>query len=189
VKLRHKSGTQNGGRPAPWTSKELARLRAAAHLGAAGAAEALSRPPESVRQAAKRHRISLRQPGERRGLLLGQPRGVSLLEARDAASHATALRAVREEVLAGRLDPANLERAARRRYLLERGVPLCPGCARNPQENRASGLCVPCHLRHLADGHRSEGDEAQEAQRELWRERQRKVRARRRLEVEGGTPA
>lgn len=177
VKLRDKSGRQNGGGAgaAPWTSRELARLRMVAHLGTAGAAEALGRSPGSVRVAASRHRISLRQPGERRGLVLGQPRGVSLIEAREAAAHAEALRAVREEVLAGRLDPADLERAARRRYLLERGVPLCPGCARNPQENKATGLCTPCHLRHLAEGH-ALTEEERRARRELWRARQRKSR-------------
>lgn len=179
MKSRDKSRRQKSLPAVAWTSKEVARLRTVAHLGASGAAEHLGRTMKSVRQAAARHRISLRQPGERRGLVLGQPRGVSLIEARDAAAHTEALRAVREDVLAGRLDPADLERAARRKYLLERGVALCPGCARNPQENRSTGLCIPCHLRHLADGHRGLA-EAREAQRELWRERQRKARRRRR---------
>ncbi len=153
-------------------------LRAVAATGAEAAAIILGRSVASVRTAAARHRISLRQPGERRGLVLGQPRGQSWARLRDAADLAVAARTVREAILAGEVDPARLERVARRALLIASGAPLCPACATRPQERSTTGLCEDCHLRELARAHR-EDQSRQEAQRELWRERQRKTRDRR----------
>lgn len=159
----------------PWTSKELERLRSLARYGADHAASELGRTVRSVRNAAHRHRISLRVRGERRGIVLGQARGESWKALGDQAQQHAALSAMRDEHLAGRLDLAKVERLARRQHLIATGTPLCPGCSRNPQERRTTGLCEDCHLRALAQAHR-DVELLQEAQRDVWRERQRKVR-------------
>lgn len=175
---------QTGLRGRPWTSKEIATLRQVAPGGAEAAALLLGRSVTSVRMAAARHRISLRRPGERRGLVLGQPRDQSWTELRGAADLAAAARTVRDAILAGESDPARLERTARRALLLAAGAPLCPACARNPQERATTGLCDECHLRELARAHR-EDQSRQAAQRELWRERQRKTREKKRGAADG----
>lgn len=157
----------------PWTSKDVDLLRKSAHLGAEAVAELLERSIGAVRQQAWRMRISLRRLGERRGLILGQPRGVSL---RSETATALNLGQLREDVLVRAVDPGRIERRVRDEVL---GTELCPGCARRPQEVKSMGLCENCHLRLLAEAHRLEPDRI-EAQRELDRERQRKSRRRRR---------
>jgi hypothetical protein len=69
-------------------------------------AATLNRTPEAVRKTAYRLRISLRQPGETRGLILGQPRRISWSSARQLGAHITALQALRADVIAGRVQPA-----------------------------------------------------------------------------------
>lgn len=133
----------------PWTVKEVARLRDLADMGAEGVAEELGRTLWSVRNAARKHRISLRRPGIRGGLILGQPRSVSFADAKLLAAQLQALSRVRADVLAGKVDMGRLEREVRRAHLVARGVPLCPRCAKNPQERAATGLCEDCHLREL----------------------------------------
>lgn len=162
----------------PWTSQEVASLRDLAHLGAATAAEVLGRSIGSVKQAAHRHRISLRRPGCRRGLVLGQPRSVSWASARSAGRLISAFRRVREEVLAGQLDMAELENEVTRAAKIARGDPLCPGCSRNPQEIPHTGLCRDCHYRRLAEAHRGLRT-IRAPRRELWRAKQHKSRSRR----------
>lgn len=185
----------------PWTTRELLELRRLAPLGAQAVAELLGRSVWSVVCAAHRHRISLRREGERAGRMLGEPRPPAAREVeevaaalrdlledlmagrvgrrRDLTRQAAALRQLREDALAGRVD---LGRVARRARAIGRGDPLCPACARRPQEVRSTGLCEDCHLRALAEAHRLESERA-EAVRELDRERQRKHRGR---EREGG---
>lgn len=70
--------TNTAGQKRPWTLTEINTLRTHAHLGATHLAELLNRTPKAIRQAAHRHRIPLRPPGETRGLVLGQPRGHTL---------------------------------------------------------------------------------------------------------------
>ncbi|MGH2663665.1 MAG: hypothetical protein ACRDH8_12865 [Actinomycetota bacterium] len=140
-----------------------------APLGVEAAAEVLERSVAAVKMQAHRQRISLRGEGERRGLILGQPRGTRL---REHAKQVAALRALREDVLAGRVDVARIERRVK---LAVAGAPLCPACVKRPQEVESTGLCEVCHLRHLAEGHRLEQEDV-EARRELDRERQRKHR-------------
>lgn len=173
-----KGATQN---VKPWTSKEIAELRRVGDLGAELAAELLDRSVESVRQAAKRHRISLRQAGSRRGLILGQPRGVSFLDVKASAAEVGALAEIRKLTLEGELDPAKLEDAVMRytRWIAA-GSPLCPNCVARPAENNRTGFCTPCHLKALAQAHRD--DQATlDAKREHARERQRSVRRRKPL--------
>ncbi|HXF73769.1 MAG TPA: hypothetical protein VNO79_14305 [Actinomycetota bacterium] len=141
-------------------------------------AEALGRSVRAVQQQAHRQRISLRPPGERRGTVLGQPRGVSLRDARRAEAEARALAEARERVLRGELDPALLDLEVRRGARIARGDPLCPSCSRAPQET-IRGFCRDCHLRELARAHRERAPErALEARREWDRERQRAKRRR-----------
>ena len=171
-------GTTLRGRP--WTTRELAELRQLARLGAEAVADRLGRTVRSVRNQAHRQRISLRREGSRGGLVLGQPRGVSLRAARADRAEARALAEARERVLRGELDPALLDLEVRRAARIARGDPLCPACSRAPQET-VHGLCRDCHLRELARAYRERGpDRALEARREWDRERQRVKRARER---------
>lgn len=162
----------------PWNSKEVQYLRRNASLGAGALAAHLDRPENAVRQKARALRISLRQPGSRSGLILGQPRAVSFKELKGTLADVAALEAMRRAVLDGTADPnrtARIERLARRQAALARGAPLCPRCTANPQEIDSTGYCEECHLKCLAQAHR-DAELIDEAQRELWRERQRKVR-------------
>ena len=128
----------------------------------------LGRSPSSVRKAAYRYRISLRRPGSRRGVVLGQPRGVSLR------------RELREDLASGRVDPTVLARRMR----LDEDAELCPSCAARPVRVRQTGLCRVCHLHRLEQAHREALAEL-EAQRGLWQSRQELKRARDRGAAEG----
>lgn len=139
----------------PWTTGDLAVLRENASLGAAEVARLLGREERAVRQAAYRHRISLRRRGSRRGLVLGQPRGVSL-----GAE-------LREDLLSGKVDAAVIAR----RMAADHDAELCPCCGRRPVRVEASGMCRVCHLEALAAHHLELLAEIQ-AQRELWTARQ-----------------
>ncbi len=175
IPRKHSRGNIRG---RPWTTRELAELRRLASRGARAVAEALGRSVCSVQLQAHRQRISLRPPGERRGTLLGQPRGVSLRSSRAAEAYARALLEVRERVLRGEVDPADLDLEVRRAARILRGDLLCPGCSRAPQET-VHGLCRECHVRELARAYREGGVERRrEAQREWDRERQRAKRLR-----------
>ena len=149
-----------------WTSSELAALRSNAHRGAVECARLLERSVGAVKQAAYRHRISLRRSGSRSGAVLGQPRGVSLK------------RAMRDASLDGTVDPELV--AARMR--LDAGAALCPACTIRPVRVRATGLCRVCHLSHLAAQHREVLAE-HESQRELWQARQQLKRSRDRAQA------
>lgn len=155
---------------------EIQKLRSLATLGAEAVADELDRSVWSVRKMAYRHRISLRQPGRRDGLVLGQPRGVSLKAKRSADASLQAIEEVRSAIAAGLVDPGSLERAVRRRRRLLLGEAVCPTCAVNPIE-RDTGLCDDCHWRSMADVHRR-GETATDGQREYERERKRAQRAR-----------
>jgi hypothetical protein len=137
-----------------WTTKDVAELRALAALGASECARILGRSITSVRCAACRHRISLRRPGSRRGLILGQPRGVSLR------------RDLREDLVRDRRDELLQERAR-----LDAEAGLCPCCGIRPTRVASSGFCLTCHRNHLADLH-SELLSDDEAMRRLWVARQ-----------------
>jgi hypothetical protein len=147
----------------PWTSSELATVRAQAHLGAARVADLLDRSVASVRSAAYRQRISLRRKGSRRGSVMGQPRGVSLPAE------------LRRGLLRTRVAEAVAARVA-----LDEEAALCPACAARPIRVASTGLCRVCHLRRLAEAHREQLAEV-EARRALWSARQDLKRARDRL--------
>lgn len=164
-----------------WTLKELDAIRSMANLGAEVIAESLDRSVWSVRKMAYRMRISLRRTGNRTGLVMGQPRGVSWAAGVHESGRIAALKQLRELIRHGKVDIENLELQARRELRLIEGAPLCPNCVARPQEVEKTGLCTDCHFRSLADAHRS-NIERQGAQRELWRERQRKVRRKQRGE-------
>lgn len=154
----------------PWTSRELAELRRLAPLGAATVAALLERSIASVKMAAHRHRISLRPEGERRGLVLGQPRSGSLVS---SVRRIAFLRQLREDVLAGKADVVRMERRIR---AITHGASLCPRCSVRPVEIERTGLCEDCHVEELAWAHALEADRTK-ADRLLLRERQRKSRA------------
>lgn len=144
-----------------WTTRDIALLRANAHLGAEELAELLGATPRAVRNLAHRQRISLRRRGETRGILLGQPRDLSLTElvgARLASDRKTAALVLERGEIAGAAE-------------------LCPECSARPIRVRKTGLCLPCHKRRLADAHREVLAEV-EAGRELWQARQALKRAR-----------
>jgi hypothetical protein len=126
----------------PWTSKELAYLRTHSAQGAAALSVALNRTRKSVVQEAVRADISLRQPGSRRGRVIGQLRGKHLSpEVREALLHARTLTdpGVVHEVCptCGRsLAPA-----------------LCPSCGRRPIACERTGLCKTCHRDRLLEAY------------------------------------
>lgn len=138
----------------PWTSAEIDLLRRNAHRGVHECAELLNRSVGSVRQAAHRNRISLRKTNSRRGLLLGQPRGTRWADLRQHGLNADTLQAIRADALDGTVDLAVLEQQV---VALSQPshLPLCPSCVSRPQA-RPTGLCLPCHLRHLAAAHRED---------------------------------
>lgn len=153
----------------PWTSGEIAQLRAHANEGARAVAELLGRTVESVRTQARDQRISLRRSGERRGVVLGQPRGESWGSRSDT-------RRIREAMLLGRIDPTAVEETIAR-LVAEDPPPLCPLCAARWADHR-SGVCRVCHYQALAAAHR-DAEALAGAQRELWQARQEKSRTRR----------
>lgn len=168
--------------PRPWTTAELKLLQEQGHLGAKALAELLDRSTQSVKHVAHRHGISLRRRGERRGLLLGQPRRTSWKTSADTIP-TERLERIRQEALAGDLNLEELYRRIRE-DILNPHRPICPKCATRPQEKPATGLCQVCHYRELARAHRDH-EALVDAKRELWRARQarsREGRARRSAE-------
>lgn len=166
------------GQRAPWTSKELQSLRRVAPLGAQAAADILGRSTKSVRRAAERHGISLRQTGSTAGRLLGTPNGSHHADARRAADHARLVGRMRDDIAAGRIQLADLDRAL---AALDNGAPLCPSCGRNPADRPAEGICTGCHIRRLEAAHNAARD-AHDSQQGLWRARQNKSRRARRTQ-------
>lgn len=136
-----------------WTTSELAFLRANAALGAAALAALMGRSVGSVKEAARRQRVSLRRSGSRRGLLLGQPRALSLRE----------------------LLPVGCDRKTAALVLarqeMDAQAALCPACARRAATVRSSGLCLACHRRRLADDLREVLAE-RDATRDHWQAKQ-----------------
>ena len=139
----------------PWTSAEILSLRQHARLGLVAVAQLLDRSPSSVERCAHRQRISLRRAGERRGRVLGECAGLPWPDA------------TREQILAGKADPAETER----RLVDDLDEPLCPSCTIRPIRVWTTGLCRVCHLRRQAE-HNMELLSEKEAQREAWRTRQ-----------------
>ena len=140
----------------PWTTGELAILRTHAHLGAACVADLLGRSVSSVKNAAYRNRISLRPRGCRRGLILGQPRGVSLR------------REVRESLVRDRRDEL-LERRAK----VDADAALCPCCAKRPARHSRTGYCTPCAIEHQTAAY-EELTASDAAMQKAWAARQRR---------------
>lgn len=161
-----------------WTSGEVVILRQNAHLGAEKVATLLDRSVVSVKRKAQKERISLRRPGSRTGLLLGQPRRQSWAKAKVSGIDPTLLATLRAGAIDGTLDLGNLE-ARVRDAVLNRHRPLCPWCSRRPIERKTTGLCEPCHWRELARAHR-DSIERDAARRDLDAARQEASRARRR---------
>lgn len=147
------TGETTAVRQRPWRAQDITLLRSHAHLGANQLAELLHRTPHAVRLQASRQRISLRQPGQPTGRILGDPPP----PLRDLFR--------RDPTAATRISQAATNPA-----------PLCPRCARRPQ-SPTLGICRPCHLTALADAHRAETAE-QAARRDLDQARQAKHRAR-----------
>lgn len=161
----------------PWTSQELMLLKSQSHLGAKAIAQMIGRTEKSVRNAAARHRVTLRKPGERRGLVLGQPRGVGWSAQIRAGVPLDRLELLKEQVVNGEVDMGTLE--ARAREAIEgRPRPICPSCGQRPVERSTTGMCEVCHWQYLARAHRDEADRV-EARRRLDAARQEKSRAHR----------
>lgn len=160
----------------PWTSRQIDELRRVAPLGAQTAADILDRSLWSVRHAAYRHGISLRQTGSTAGRLLGQPRSASYADARAAAEHAELVALLRADLAAGAITLDDLDRALE---AIAAGAPLCPSCGRNPVDRPREGICTACHNRRLEAAHHAALD-AHAGQQGLWRARQNRSRSKRR---------
>jgi hypothetical protein len=157
MKSEHHAGTR------PWTSKEVAWLRANGSMGREAVAESLGRSIASVRDAAARHRVSLRRPGCNCGLILGQPRGVSLRAD------------LRDDLASGRIDPELLARRMR----TDEALALCPSCGRRLARVVATGKCRKCTVDALIEAH-LEALEEIDCEKALWASRSALQRARRR---------
>lgn len=161
-----------------WRSSEIVLLRQNAHLGAEAVAHLLGRSVRSVKRKAEKERISLRRVGERRGLLLGQPRGTSWVHEKVAGIDSARLAHLRRDAINREVDLGDLE-ARVRDAVLNRHRPTCPWCTKRPIERATTGLCEPCHWRELARAHR-DSIERDAARRDLDAARQEASRARRR---------
>lgn len=169
------NNASNTGRVIPkgWASGEIRYLREHAADGAEAIAAHLGRTVRAVQQQAVRQRVSLRRPGVRRGLLLGQPRGVSWKHLRADGLTPAAIAEIRAMAASRMLDLSTVEAQLR---IVANGEtrPLCPACTARPADH-LSGVCRVCHLRALAQAHK-DTKTTDAAQRELWAERQRKKR-------------
>lgn len=126
----------------PWKPRvEYPVLRRLAPEGAEACAEALDRSVASVKHKCAELRISLRRSGSKRGLVMGQPRSVSL-------ASDNRLTELRELVLAGKVDmSAVLERVE---LSTAPDVVICPSCGKRPAQPRSRfGLCAVCHKEEL----------------------------------------
>ena len=146
----------------PWSGKDISYLRRNRTLGAAELSVRLGKTVPAVKGMALRLRISLRRPRSRRGLVLGQPRTVSLRGA------------VHGDIVSGRVDG---ELIAARIALTEEAE-TCPCCGRRPVEVRSTGFCLVCHRDRLIAAHLDEVEKL-DSQRALWSSRQALCRARR----------
>jgi hypothetical protein len=148
---------------------ELAMLREHASKGAEVIATLTGRSPRAVRLAAHRHRISLRRSAERRGKVLNEAPRVSLRRA--------GLGHVRDDILDGTVNASSFDSDVTVTAAARRGEQqqLCPRCAARPVEQAKTGMCTVCHLHVLAEAHRHSKAKA-DAQRELWKQRQRRHR-------------
>lgn len=157
-----------------WKTTEIDYLRVHASEGAGRISQDLGLTVAQVRKAAHRHRISLRTAGRRCGLILGQPRDLSLVNEMPAA---------RDLVVSGRIKSSVIDA----RIQLESApgvVELCPHCSQRPVTNSRSGLCRVCHRRALIQALQDElADlEVKKQQQVVW---QRKSRLTRQLEQGG----
>lgn len=160
----------------PWTSHDIRTLKAlAGTVNVASLARTLGRSISSVRAAANRHRISLRQPGSTSGLLLGQPRGVSLRDTRTLGHTVTQLQAMRTAALNGDVDLEQLEQRLADQRALARGATPCPRCTIRPQR-RDHGICDVCHIKQLAKAH-ADLAHIDAAERDYWAKKKAAQRA------------
>jgi hypothetical protein len=147
-----------------WSTGDYAQLRANAHLGAEAIAAIVGRSVWSVRNAARRQRISLRRTGERRGKVLGEQR---------AGSWSGELAAARISQAAGDVNGTVVEQHLEHVAAAMRGerAPLCPACVSRPVTRARTGLCEVCHRHALAEAHRHASAQA-DAQRAYWTAKQ-----------------
>jgi len=157
MQLVHHSRATN-----PWTTTELRQLRASRDLGAREVAKLLGRSVSSVKAQASRQGISLRRPGVRRGLVIGQPRSVSL----------------RADIRCDLVSGAKLAEAVAARLRIDHDAALCPECAYRLVEVSSTGLCRRCHVTRLIAAHLAEMEKL-DLQRALWTSRSALKRARR----------
>jgi hypothetical protein len=135
--------------------------------------------PCAIELKARRMGLSWRRPGSRRGLVIGQPRNVSM---KVAAPHLHAL------ILAGKVRPQAV--AARIALSARTDAELCPKCCMRPiapversRPANTKGVCIVCHVRHLVEVQQEELA-VLEARKELLVVWQRKSRLKRELDCE-----
>ena len=146
----------------PWTSKELAYLRANSAQGATALSVALDRTRRSVVDQAVRFDVSLRQPGSRRGRVLGQLKGKHVSpEVREALLHARSL-----------ADPG-VERETCPTCGRALAPDLCPSCGKRAIAVERTGMCRPCSAELQLEAYRR-----RVAQRDLDAARQEACRSR-----------
>lgn len=125
--------------------------------------------PNAIRQKGYAIGLSWRRKGSRRGLVIGQPRSVSL------ASHARTA-ALRELILSGKVKPRVI--LARLALSVRTDAAWCPSCGKRPSHPASRfGLCPICHKEVLVEIQEEElvTIEAHKGQQNVW---QKKSRAR-----------
>jgi hypothetical protein len=152
-----------------WTTDEIRVLEEHCGFGAEYLAHLLGRSEWSVRQQAYRRGLSLRPDGEVKGLRQG-----AVL----TGQHFERIRRLVADVDAGRVSLDEVEAVARS----VRRSQLCPACTERYVAVSVSGLCLPCHLVALAEGH-EQVTAAEEAKKLLDTKRQRRHRRKRHTEL------
>jgi hypothetical protein len=138
-------------------------------MGAKSLARDLGRTVASVKSKARELGISLRIPGSRHGLLLGQPRTISL-------ASASRIGDVMRLVANRRID---MEVVLERMRLDAIGeLAVCPHCGKRPAVVKRTGLCGTCHKALLIE-HLNDELATYEAQQQQWVAQQRLSRMRR----------
>lgn len=114
--------------------------------------------------------LSWRRPGSRKGLVLGQPRNVSLKHDEKTAHLCELIRAgrIKPHVIATRLELATRADAE-----------LCPTCSRRPVTVQRTGLCVVCHKAVLIEIQQEQlaALEARKVQQVVWQQKSRLKKA------------
>lgn len=121
--------------------------------------------PRAVRKKGYALGLSWRLAGSRRGLVIGQPRNVSLVSDDKTST-------LRDLMIAGKVKSCVV---VARLALAARGAEICPMCSRRPVTVERTGLCVVCHKGVLIEIQTEQlaAIEAHKIQQVVWQQKSR----------------